>query len=249
MNAVIDMDIDSPSSQGLYDHDERFRIPTPPPPPPPPLPPPLVLPPLPPTNEPIFTAPLVSFFLSHTSSNETNTIYNDQNSIEQYQQKDHVLSNLSSKIKTESTIPSGEPVFRACLGQFESSSSSEESPANDNDLPIRNDDTSLEHQQQQQENILLPVCQNSSINTESDSNRSRDEFVRLLTKEAYISKSSSPVKSSHNRHRIFDYQHPRRHQRRLENNDDDDDSKKKKPSSSRVKSNRLHPRSSITENR
>ena len=44
----------------------------------------------------------------------------------------------------------------------------------------------------------------SLINIDDDSNRSRDEFVKLLTKEVYTSKSPSPSKVLNHRRRSYD---------------------------------------------
>ncbi|CAF4236211.1 unnamed protein product [Rotaria sordida] len=160
------MDIDSPSSQGLCDHDERFRVPTPPPP----LPPPLTLPPLPSTNETNYTQPLTSLIFTATLSNEPNKIFDNSNysdsshkSIEQYQQNEILLTNSHLIPKSESIIiPSEETVFKTCLGQYESlsssSSSSENSPIDNNNSSSINDNTEQE-----------------------DSNRSRDEFVNRIS--------------------------------------------------------------------
>jgi hypothetical protein len=197
------MDLDSPSSQGLCDHDERFRVPTPPP-----LPPPLILPPLPPTNENLYTQSVSSSIVTRTLSNEPNKIFDDPNyndrchklveQLKEHRQKELTISNSLVITKIESVVPSEEAVFKACFGQFQSSSSSSEnSPIDDNHpLSINND------LQQEDENILSLV--------QDDSNRSRDEFVKLLTKEAFISKSSSPPKIPNNHKRSYNYQNHRR---------------------------------------
>lgn len=210
MNSVIDMDLVSPSSQELCDHDERFRVPTPPLPP---LPPPLALPPLPPTNESIYTQSVPSLFLTNTLSNEPNKIFDDptynercQKLVEQLKErkKEIVSSNLLLTTKAEAIIPTEETVFKAYLGQFQSSSSSTNSSIDDNhSLPINNN-------LQGEDNLLLPLVEN-------DSNRSRDEFVKLLTKEAFISKSSSPVKKPKNSKRSYE---------RRRSQDDNDNEKK-----------------------
>jgi hypothetical protein len=206
MISVVDMELDSPSSQELCDHDERFRVPTPPPP----LPPPLTLPPLPPSNDNIYTQPVIpSLILTHTLSNEPNKIFDDPNyndrcqklveQLQEYRQKERTLS-----IKSQPIIPTEEVIFKAYLGQSESSSSSsssENSPLNDNNSLIINNNL------QQEEKVLLPLI-------EDDPNRSRDEFVKLLTKEAYISKSSSP-----NSKRSYDYS---KHRRRSHNDNDNE---------------------------
>jgi hypothetical protein len=217
------MDLDSPSPQELCDHDERFRVPTPPPPP---LPPPLALPPLPPSNESINTQSLPSFILNPTLPNVPNKIFDDQNyndryqklfeQLQEYRQKELTVSNSFLTTKSETIIPTEEAAFKACLGQFQSSSSSsssnENSPIDNNPPLIINDNL------QQEENIILPLIQN-------DSNRSRDEFVKLLTKEAYISKSSSPAKNSNHSKRSYNYSKYRRR-----SHDDNDNNEKNHPS-------------------
>jgi len=230
MNSVIDMDLDSPSPQDLCDHDERFRVPTPPPP----LPPPLPLPPLPPLNESIYTQSLI---LTHTLSNEPNKIFDDQNyndrcqklveQLQEYRQQEITLSNTHITLKSESIIPTEEAAFKACLGQFESSSSSsssETSLTDDKHPLIINDNLS------QGKNILLPLIQD-------DTNRSRDEFVKLLTKEACISKSSSPIKNQNNSKHSYNYS---KHRRRSH----DDNDIEKKNSSNHSKSHRNYTRPS-----
>ncbi len=233
MNSVIDMDLDSPSPQELYDHDERFRVPTPPPP----LPPPLTLPPLPPPlNESIYTQSISSLMSTHTLSNEPNKIFDDQNyndrcqklveQLQEYRQQEITLLNTHITLKSESIIPTEEAAFKACLGQFESSSSSssENSLTDDKHSLMINDDL------QQGENILLPLSQD-------DSNRSRDEFVKLLTKEACISKSSSPIKNQNNPKHSYNYS---KHRRRSH----DDNDIEKKNSSNRSNSHRNYTRPS-----
>jgi hypothetical protein len=198
INSVIDMDLDSPSPQGLGDHDERFRAPS-----------------SPPVNGTIYT---------QTLSNEPNKIFDDPNYNdrchklveqlkEQYRQKE-ILSSTLLTAKSESIIPTEEAVFKACLGQFESSSS-ENSPIDDNQSLTINVD--LQHK----ENIILPLVQDSSLNIPDNSNRSRDEFVKLLTKEACISKSSSPAKDQNNHKCSYGYRNQRRR-----SHDDNDNTKK-----------------------
>jgi hypothetical protein len=227
------MDLDSPSPQGLGDHDERFRVPTPPPPP---LPPPLSLPPLPPpTNEIIYTHSPTSLIFTNTLSNEPNKVFDDQNYNdrcqklveqlkEQYRQMDTPSSSSFAITKSESFIPTEDAIFKVCLGQSDSSSS-ENSLTNDN-YPLTNNDNV-----EQEQDILLPLVQASSITIHS--NRSRDEFVKLLTKEAYVSKSSSPAKVS------YDYPNHRRR-----SYDDNDTEKKSSEPSNRLHSPRRYPNSS-----
>ena len=225
INSVIDMDLDSPSSQGLCDYDERFRVPSPPPPP---LPPPLtILPPLP----SIYPRPLMSLNLTQTLPHEPNKIFDDPNYNdrcqklveqlkEQYRQKETSLSSTSLITKSESIIPTEEEaIFKACLGHCESSSS-ENSPVDDSPSLVISEDV------QHEDNIILPLVQDSSINIPDDSNRSREEFVKLLTKEACISKSSSPAKDQDNHKRSYDYHN----QRRRSHDDDNNNNNKKKTS-------------------
>jgi hypothetical protein len=181
MNSVIDMDLSSPSSQELRDHDERFRVPTPPP--------------LPPST-------CESLTRNQTLSNEPNKLYDDPDykdrSLKLVEQlKQLKSSNLLITTKTESIIPIQEAVFKACFEQSESSSSSEDIPTDDNHTLIINEDL------QSVNTINLPLVQD-------DSNRSRDEFVKLLTKEAYVSKSSSPAKKQDNPKHSYDYPKYRR---------------------------------------
>ncbi|CAF4701901.1 unnamed protein product [Rotaria socialis] len=240
INFVIDMDIESPSSQGLYDHDERFRVPTPPPPPPPPPP---TIPSIP---ETIFTQPLTSFIFNHTLSNESSEIFENihynalcQKSIgefsEQYQPNDIVLPDSNAiKMSESELIPSEETVFKTCLGQFESSSSSENNSMVDNhSLPINKNI-------QQAENIPLSIIENCSINTTNDPSRSFDELVRLLTQEAYTSKSTSSIKNQNNNNRSYNHRHQREQQQRRRRSFELNDNKTKKSLSNRFNSRRLH---------
>jgi hypothetical protein len=192
MNCVIDMDLASPASQDLRDHDERFRIPTPPP-----LPPPAILPPLPPSiNEPVTR--------NHTSSsNEPNQVCDDPEftdrchklieQVEEYRLKQLNSSNLLLTMKTESVIPTEEAILKACCGQIDISSSSSSSRQN----------SPFDNNHQLVEMISAPLVEDDSI-------RSRDEFVKLLTKEAFVSKSSSPVKKQDNSKHSYDYTKHRR---------------------------------------
>jgi hypothetical protein len=230
------MDLDSPSSQGLCDHDERFRIPTPPP-----LPPPLILPPLPPTNETMFPHAVSSLLVTRTLSNEPNKIFDDPNytdrcqklleQLKEHRQKEIILSKAHLIPKTESMIPSEETVLKVCFGQFQSSSS-ENSPIDDHH-PL----TMNVNLPQEDDNNILPLIQD-------DSNRSRDEFVKLLTKEAYVSKSSSPAKIPNDHKRPYNYHNHRR--RSFDENDNDND---KKNSSSSSNTHRRYSRPSNNKTR
>jgi hypothetical protein len=111
------MDLESPSSQGLCDHDERFPV------------------------QVIHNQPSTSIPLVQTLSNNT-----------QLTQIESALSD-ADKVNVESN---------------------------------ENNNTDGNH------------------SSENDSNRSRDEFVKLLTKEAYTSKSPSPSEILNHRRRSHD---------------------------------------------
>ncbi|CAF4739159.1 unnamed protein product [Rotaria sp. Silwood1] len=211
INCVVDMDLDSRSSQRLCDHDERFRIPAPPSTPPPPSLPQLsqiTLSSISSTNENIYAQSFSSIFiLTPPLPNEPNKIFDDENYNDQI-----LLSNLLITTKAESIIPSEETILKTCLGQFESLSSS--SPSSENSS-IVDDNHSLNINNNN--NDLQKENNTNLTSIEDDSTRSRDEFVKLLTKQAYISKSSSPVKIQNNRKRSYDYHH---HERRRSHNDD-----------------------------
>ncbi|CAF0729167.1 unnamed protein product [Adineta ricciae] len=218
INSVIDMDVDSPSSQGLCDHDERFRIPTPPPPP---LPPPLALPPLPPTIEAVINPSMLSDRLAPTLASEPNKMFDNSNynnrcdklfeEIRQHRKKEPISTNLLIPAKTEATLLSEEVVINKCVEQFELSTS-EGSSLDDNQCP--NEDEGV----QDEENTLLSALQDSSAAIDEDSNRFRDEFVKLLTKEAYISKSSSPTKDQSESKHLHEHT-PQRRRSHDESND------------------------------
>jgi hypothetical protein len=129
ITSVIDMDLESPSSQGLCDHDERFPVQT--------LP-------------PIHNQPPISISFTQTLSNKPDKISDETN-------------NNNTQLISESDLL----VDKANVEQTESTS-------------------------------------NESNNIEDDTNRSRDEFVKLLTKEAYVSKSPSPSETVPDRRRSHD---------------------------------------------
>ncbi|CAF5018463.1 unnamed protein product, partial [Rotaria sp. Silwood1] len=210
----------------LCDHDERFRIPKPPSAPPPPSLPQLsqiTLSSISSTNENIYAQSFSSIFiLTPPLPNEPNKIFDDENYNdrynklveqlkEQYRQKEILLSNSLITTKAESIIPSEETILKTCLGKFESLSSS--SPSSEHSS-IVDDNHSLNINNNN--NDLQKENNTNLTSIEDDSTRSRDEFVKLLTKQAYISKSSSPVKIQNNRKRSYDYHH---HQRRRSHND------------------------------
>ncbi|CAF1190382.1 unnamed protein product [Rotaria sp. Silwood1] len=224
----------------LCDHDERFRIPKPPSAPPPPSLPQLsqiTLSSISSTNENIYAQSFSSIFiLTPPLPNEPNKIFDDENYNdrynklveqlkEQYRQKEILLSNSLITTKAESIIPSEETILKTCLGKFESLSSS--SPSSEHSS-IVDDNHSLNINNNN--NDLQKENNTNLTSIEDDSTRSRDEFVKLLTKQAYISKSSSPVKIQNNRKRSYDYHH---HQRRRSHNDNHE----KKNSSSSYRSN------------
>ncbi|CAF1486170.1 unnamed protein product [Adineta ricciae] len=218
INSVIDMDVDSPSSQGLCDHDERFRVPTPPPPP---LPPPLALPPLPPTIEAVLNPSMLSIRLAPTLASEPNKMFDNSNynsrcdklfeEIRQHRKKETISTNLLIPAKTEATLLSEEVVINKCVAQFEFSTS-ESSSLDDNQCP--NEDEGV----RDEENTLLSSLHDPTTAIDEDSNRFRDEFVKLLTKEAYISKSSSPTKDQSE----SKYLHEHTPQRRRSHDESDD---------------------------
>jgi len=63
-------------------------------------------------------------------------------------------------------------------------------PANDEIIASSSKEVNNAMDDDQSKQIIIP---NLSIEIEDNSNRSRDEFVKLLTKEAFISKSPSPT--------------------------------------------------------
>jgi len=149
MNSAVDMELESASSQGLGDHDERFRVQTPP------------------ITESIVIQPLPCLPLIQTS-NEPN---NNNTQIELPLSEPTVLTNDVSF-----TPPNIETI--------ETSSNENNNIDDDNSKQI--------------------IVQNSSVDMDDVINRSRDEFVKLLTKEAYISKSPSPSQTLNQRRRSYD---------------------------------------------
>jgi hypothetical protein len=139
IQSVIDMELESPYSQGLGDHDERFRVPTPP------------------ITESICNQPLPLLPLIQ-ANNESTIITSDNNIIQ----------------PTQNEIPLVEPTVLTNVDITESSSKEVNDTMDDD----------------QSKQIIVP---NLSIEIENHSNRSRDEFVKLLSKEAFTSKSPSPI--------------------------------------------------------
>lgn len=174
---------------------------------------------------------------TRTLSKEPNKIFDDKNyndrchklveQLKEHRQKEITLSNALLIAKSESIIPSEETVLNQCLRQFQSSSS-ENSSIDDNHPLAVNDDL-----QQEDENIL-PLIQD-------DTNRSRDEFVKLLTKEAFISKSSSPAKIPNEHKRSYNYHNYRRRSH--------DDNEKKNSSSNRSNTHQRYSRPSNNKTR
>lgn len=223
MNSVVDMDIASPTPQVLCDYDERFPIPMPP------------LPLLPPS---LVLQSLPSLIFNHTLTNDANNMfgnvnYNDscynsvENFKEQYQKNDSIQTNINpiENAACNTDLPE-QTIVQNCLEQYESSSS-EDSPTNDNHVSSVNSN--------------LPLFQNPLINTDSNTDRSRDEFVRLLTKEAYTLKSISPSKNQSHHKIVYDYHHYDQSQRTRRRSFNDDDHQKRKISSSdRSNSRQFH---------
>ena len=190
------MDLDSPSPPKLSDLDERFRLPSPPPPP-------LLSPPVSTSVHHLSnrsnsindntdlnlslpsdtsTEPFKETDLSiDTNESDQTSISNSQDSS---RSKETSLSKTLLTTKLESISPTEGTLVEACLSQLKQTSQVN----NHHHSPSPNEETPTE-----------------------DSNRSRDELVRLLAKKVYVPKSSSPAKvsrepeeSSHSRRHSFD---------------------------------------------
>ena len=170
MNEVIDMDLESPSpSQNLCDHDERFQE----------------APPLPSESNELSSPPVVSTAESTSIFNDRDYQIRCQNLIEQlqdYRLKQYQPIDPDSATKSEPIISTEEVVLTGCFEQLESTST-EPNLQNEKSSSIIDELPPVE------EPLPLPV-------DELDSNRSLDEFVKLLTKEAYVKKSPSPSRKS-----------------------------------------------------
>jgi hypothetical protein len=167
-NYVIDMDLESTSSQGLGDHDERFRIQTP---------------------------PIIESICNqlHPSYNEPSQISTESNNnIIQFDQPKQIELPLS-----EPNLLTNDITLTPNVEEIES---------------LSNETNNIDDDDDDSKQIIIP---NSSVDIDDDSNCSRDEFVKLLTKEAYILKSPSPSQTLNHRTRSYD------------NNDDESNSNKK----------------------
>ena len=183
LNVVIDMDIDSSPSQGMGDYDERFRTS-----------------PLPPlyASAPIDISITPSSILTHASLNGTNGDF-DYSGVtdpahpfllparEPVVPREGLLSTPLLVTKVESVTSMEGSLFQACLDQLSSSS---EQTVTDESSPLN----IAEDLQQGPQVNPLNLIHDLPIALANDSNQSRDEFVKLLTKEALVSKSSSPAK-------------------------------------------------------
>jgi len=136
MNSVVDMELESSSSQGLGDHDERFRVRTP---------------------------PIIESIVIPTSNEPNNN-------------------------NTQIELPLSEPTLLT----------------NDVIFPPNIETSSSENNNIDDDNSKQIIIPNSSVDMDDVLNRSRDEFVKLLTKEAYISKSPSPSQTLNHRRRSYD---------------------------------------------
>ena len=177
------MDIDSSPSQSMGDYDERFRTS--------PLPPLYV-------SAPTDISIAPSSILTHASLNGTNGDF-DYSGVtdpahpfllparESVAPREGLLSTPLSAAKVEPVTSTEASLFQACLDQL--SSSSEQTVTDESSLPNIGDDL----QRYPQVNPL-DLIHNLPVALASDSNQSRDDFVKLLTKEALVSKSSSPAK-------------------------------------------------------
>ena len=185
VHSIVDMDLDSPSSQELGDHDERFRLP-------------YLLPPPPPLSTLSEGGCTSSFLPLHTLPNGFSRTLNDSNAKDQYEGLAIPLNGRHPSIdastpnglltkKLESTAPTPEPVSELSSGHM-ITTTRDQSPDIDNPPLLISDDPyeKLDHG-------LISV-QRSSVDVPDPIVQSRDELVKLLAKEAYVSKSSSPVK-------------------------------------------------------
>ncbi|CAF3881192.1 unnamed protein product [Rotaria sordida] len=173
INTVIDMDLESPSSQGLCDYDERFRAQTPQPPS---------------VNESTYNQLLTSLPITQTLSIETNKTsdeLNNNNNIELVQPIQIDLPLSITNITTDNVV-------------FKSNNESIEFPSNENNNIDNNHSINMNN------DLTQIINSNSSMDIENDSTRSRDEFVKLLTKEVYTIKSPSPSKILNHRRRSYD---------------------------------------------
>ncbi|CAM4853860.1 unnamed protein product [Rotaria socialis] len=171
INDVIDMDLASPSSQGLGDYDERFRVQTPPSS----------------INNPIYNQLATSLPLSQTLPAEANKMFDELNSnsieIAQPLRIDLPLSLSKNYVDLID--------FKPKLEKLEFSSNENNTIEDNHPLLINANSKQI-------------MNSNSLINIDDDSNRSRDEFVKLLTKEVYTSKPSSPSKVLNHHRRSYD---------------------------------------------
>jgi len=152
------MELESPSSQVLGDHDERFPVQTPS------------------TTESIYNQPFTEILSNKLPDKPNNT---DAQPIQ-------IELTLS-----EPNLLTDDVTSKNYIEQIDSSSD-ENTKIDDHHSSTINNDS---------KQIVIP---DSSIEIENDSNCSRDEFVQLLTKEAYITEPSSPPKVFEDRRRSYD---------------------------------------------
>ena len=191
------MDLSSPSSQYLCDYDERFRIPS--------LLSQSTLSSLPATNETIYTHPFASLTFTRPLSykqriNSSNNNDQCQELVEQleeqYRQNETISFNsLSTKRSTSITV-SDQEISTECASQIESLS-------NENNLHHDKHPLAINNDLQQKEN--MSIQDRSSNMIQDDFNRARDEFIRLLSKEACASKPSNLAKVQSNHHQRDSY--------------------------------------------
>jgi hypothetical protein len=155
------MELESPSSQVLGDHDERF-----------PVQPPSI-------TESIYKQPFTEILSNKLPDKPNNTNA-------QLAQPIQIELSLS-----EPNLLTDDVTLNKYIEQIDSSSD-ENTKIDDHHSSTINDDS---------KQIVIP---DSSIEIENDSNCSRDEFVQLLTKEAYTSEPSSPPKVFDNSRRSYD---------------------------------------------
>lgn len=215
--SIVDMELDSPKPQELCDRDDRFQIPSPQPPP---LPPPFCLPPLPASDsDPPFVQPPLSVALTPTLPSEPNKVFDDSDynarchqllgQLEQCRRKKAWQSSALPPTKLEAFIPTEEAILQTCVRPFisiDSSAVSENLPSTGTDEVPHVDS-------------FLPLIAETMVDIDEDVDRSRDEFVKLLTKEAFTCKSTSPV-DDENKHKRSQ---PHLYERRRSYEHDDND--------------------------
>lgn len=171
INAVIDMELESSSIQALGDYDERFQV---------------SMPSL--SSQETFNN-LVPVFPSLPLT-ETLSIPTIQTSDKLENNSDDLADSTKTQALFTGSSTSNENDHLITNLELMESSSHDDT----NNIDHSNHSTTIN-------NELTQITKSTSLtDVEDDSNRSRDEFVKLLTKEVYTSKSPSPSRIRH-RHR------------------------------------------------